>query len=486
VSAASSSLGGPVAPQSDNSRAKYPMRRAADLLIYIMPESSQSLVDLLAEPRETLDVEIKEWLDVGGNKDHRAALAKEIIALANHGGGFVLIGFEESPDGTFAPSASRPPDLKSWSQDNVQGIVARYVDPPFQCKVEHLNPPLHAARFPVIVVPGGHGVPVRAKSGSPDGRTLAPGRVYVRRPGPCSEDPQSASEWDTLFERIVHNRRAELLDAMRSIMEGVIPRAVAPPAEAPDRLETFISEGIQRWRERVAGLPASAANPRFILGHYDCAFELDGEFPRQPLSKLRDTIRTSVRNHTGWPAFGGTYHGRFPAQPISRAVEYWRAPNEDGTYEAPHRHDFWRISPDGYFFIRRGYPEDSGWKGMEPGHCFDIVTANKRLAETVMEVAYIAKSLGADGNIRCRFAFAGLSDRQLVSHDNPNRLLFDGHQCAQDGYEASAVVLAAALPDALPELVYSVTAPLYELFDFFQLPKRLVDEEIANLLRHNF
>lgn len=273
---------------------------------------------------------------------------------------------------------------------------------------------------------------------------------------------------------------------MRSIMEGVVPHAISPPTSAPDPLGIFGQQAIKRWETRTESLPADGANPRFALGYYDCAFQLDGTFERKSLAALRDTIQTSVRNHTGWPAFGGAYHSRFAAQPISGAVEFWRGPNEDGSYESPHHHDFWRISPDGLFFIRRGYPEDSGWKGMQPGHCFDIVTINKRLAETVMEVCYIARALGAEGNIRCEFRFTGLAGRELVSNDNPHRLMFDGHRSAQDDYSKSVAVLVSALPDALPELVYSVTGPLFELFDFFQLPKRLVDEEIAGLLRHRF
>lgn len=446
----------------------------------------QILVELLDEPREALDVEIKEWLDIKNDRDQRAALAKEIIALANHGGGFVIIGFEERSDGEYVPSSTRPPDLNLWTQDNVQGIIARYVDPPFQCRVEHVSSSRHGARFPVIAVSGGHSVPVRAKSGSPDGRTLTPSRIYIRRPGPSSEEPQSATEWDKLFERIVRNRRADLLDAMRAIIEGVVPTVADAPIETTDLLTSFIQESIQRWDKRVADLPPDAANPRFPLGYYDCAFKLESEFERQSLAKLRDTIHSSVRNHTGWPAFTGSYHSHFAAKPVSGAVEFWRGPNEDGSYEAPHRHDFWRISPNGQFFIRRGYPEDSGWKGMPPGQCFDIVTINKRLAETVMEVAYIARALGADGNIRCRFVLTGLANRELVSNDNPNRILFDGRHSAQNEYETDAMIAVSALPDALPELIFSVTAPLYELFDFFQLPKRLVEEEIAGLLRHTF
>jgi hypothetical protein len=42
------------------------------------------LDDLINEPRETLDVEVKEWLDLTDN-DHRSMVAKEIITLADHG-----------------------------------------------------------------------------------------------------------------------------------------------------------------------------------------------------------------------------------------------------------------------------------------------------------------------------------------------------------------------------------------------------------------
>lgn len=71
----------------------------------------ESMIDeLLAEPREALDVEVKEWLDLSEN-GHRALLAKEIIALANHRGGYVVVGFEELADGSFQPASPRPATL---------------------------------------------------------------------------------------------------------------------------------------------------------------------------------------------------------------------------------------------------------------------------------------------------------------------------------------------------------------------------------------
>jgi hypothetical protein len=38
----------------------------------------------------------------------------------------------------------------------------------------------------------------------------------------------------------------------------------------------------------------------------------------------------------------------------------------------------------------------------------------------------------------------------------------------------------------LPEVIYSMLAPLYELFEFFRLPKRLVEEELASLQKNVF
>src|SRR4051794_23544737 len=96
--------------------------------------SENNLIDsLVNETHEAMDVEVKEWLDLTEN-DHRAALAKGIIALANHGGGYAVIGFEELPDGTFTPAQRRPSDLAGWSQDAIQAIVAKYIDPGIQCR----------------------------------------------------------------------------------------------------------------------------------------------------------------------------------------------------------------------------------------------------------------------------------------------------------------------------------------------------------------
>jgi len=100
--------------------------------------------ELLREPQERLDVELKTWLDLGDN-GQRGTLAKAIIALANHGGGFVLLGFHDNG----AASPRCPVALDSYSQDVVNDVVDRFADPAFHCVVNHVIRHADGASYPM-------------------------------------------------------------------------------------------------------------------------------------------------------------------------------------------------------------------------------------------------------------------------------------------------------------------------------------------------
>ncbi|MBA0014335.1 MAG: hypothetical protein H0Z53_01755 [Nitrosospira sp.] len=46
--------------------------------------------DRLISPMETLDIEAKDWLDMD-DVESKGTIAKTLIALENHGGGFLVI-----------------------------------------------------------------------------------------------------------------------------------------------------------------------------------------------------------------------------------------------------------------------------------------------------------------------------------------------------------------------------------------------------------
>lgn len=425
------------------------------------------LLDLINVPREALDIEVKDWLDLSDN-DARANVAKEIIALANHGGGYLVIGFTEASDGTFAAGSAAPSSLSAWSQDAVQSIVAKYIDPVFQCRVSHVEG-ASAIKHPVIEVPGGHRVPVRAKSGSPDAKKLIANRIYIRRAGPCSEEPRTAEEWDKLLDRLVKNRQSDLLDAMRQIVSGVLPAdKPAPETTIVQKLWAFEERAAKRWDVLVSGMNDPNAPPSFKHGYYESGFALEGSFDRPTLKSMKDIVASSVRNHSGWPPFLTIDRSPYSPSAIDGVVESWLGPDTDGSYDKPSHHDFWRASPDGFLFTRRGYQEDGGIGGFAPGTTFDITTPTWRLGEAILEASYIAQRMSVpDGQLFCHARWTGLAGRKLVSLGNQNRVMMGTYVSKQDTYGVTKGFPVKAVGTSLPEIVWSILSDLYELFGFF-------------------
>lgn len=444
------------------------------------------LGELLSRPREALDIEIKSWLDLSDN-NQRALLAKAIIAIANHGGGYVVIGLQESNEGQFSPAPNRPADLSLFKPDNIQSTIDKFVDPPIQCSVQHVEHPDGHGLHPIVLVPGGHRTPIRGKVASPDGK-FEQDRVYIRRPGPKSEQPQSSAEWDRLFEQCIRARKEELLDGIRDLLGGRETNKQSPRARSIDKLDAYKKESERRWLERTKSLP-NDASPKFQHGSYSATIILDGDFPELSLNEFNMRIQEGTRNHSGWPPFPYIHRAVYRPSPIEGSIEAWFGPDEEGNFDKPSFSDFWRISPKGYFYTRKGFDEDGNYQGMEPGKHLDISTPTRRIGEILLQVSYIAAAVGAENSsAQVHLEWNGLAGRTLVSVGNPRRSMFRSgfYKCNQDQYEASTTRSVSSLSNALPEIVFELIEPLYVLFDFFQLPRSLVEDELSALRKNSY
>ena len=115
--------------------------------------------------------------------------------------------------------------------------------------------PLLAKGTPSSLYPADTVSPSAPRRAHLTAKKLSAHRVYIRRPAPASEEPKTAEEWDRFFERCLQNRRAELLEAMRSIMTGVIPNAAPAIPTRFDELKAFETKAIARWETLVAPVP---------------------------------------------------------------------------------------------------------------------------------------------------------------------------------------------------------------------------------------
>jgi hypothetical protein len=73
------------------------------------------LQDLIENPPEALNVELKDWIDIANDRVAQADLARHIAALANHGGGHLIFGFKDNRE----PNASSPYPIKTFERDNI-------------------------------------------------------------------------------------------------------------------------------------------------------------------------------------------------------------------------------------------------------------------------------------------------------------------------------------------------------------------------------
>ena len=443
------------------------------------------LSDLLANLRESPEVEVKGWLDLENNNEHKAILAKAALALANHGGGRLVLGFEEV-DGIMVEAENRPATLNPYNQDLINGIVRRYCEPEFHCTV-HLVP--HGGKiFPVVEVPGGHDVPVRARRAGPDEKILQMNAIYIRKPGPRSEPPQSGQEWDRLLARCLSNRSDELLGHIQRIVSGAASQERL--ASDNERLDEWITTCFDRWSSLIDQLPPEAIGPRFSYGCYNFAYEIVGDARETTLAQLPHVLQRSVVHLTGWPPFWFPTRKGIAPYPADGAVECWIGGDTDAEpgAHAPDHSDFWRISPDGYAFLLRGYREDRGdlqFAGQgtaEPGTVFSVTKPVWRVGETLLQAQRLAENL-FEGPTTIRFSakYTGLKGRSLVSI-NGGRHIMRGQICHQESVSPKPLTVeSGTISSMLPQMVHRILSPLYELFGFFRLPMDLVVEELDRM-----
>jgi hypothetical protein len=434
------------------------------------------LLELLRNPVEGLAFEIKEWLNLGENV-HKARLAQAIIALANHGGGVVLIGYAEQTNGTFIPAEPRPTDLSGYTSDVVNEISRSYLNPPVHCDVRHIADPVSGVSFPIISVPGGHQVPIMARRGGPQGQSgLQAGRVYIRRVGPSSEEPQSPEEWRALLDRCIRTGRDELVDRIRLIVAGEPLGSAEATADA--EFDHWIEASDARWLSLVTELPNNHP-ARFPLGNYRFAYQLRGQFDRPSLPQLREAL-VAAEVPYGWAHWRIYSRERLRPTPVDDTIECFVARDANSDTSAPDTLDYWRVSVAGKAYTIRGLNEDSHPDERKPGKGLDISAPTRRLADALTHASNLAQHLGMlTGHIDFDLLWSGLAGRRLVSWGNRHRYLSANYFTQQPHYRHRFSNPVENVTKQLPEIIDRALRPMYETFDFFSLPADLTTQEIA-------
>lgn len=401
------------------------------------------------------------------------------MALANHGGGYLIIGLQPQN----GQSTSVEPEEKTlsehWTPDAVNAIVKKFAEPGFHCSVRMVPHPVTKVVHPIIGVPAGT-VPIRCKSDFEN--IVREHTYYIRRPGPESGQPLTATEWEQFINRCIRVGRGSLLSAFREIMDGTA--STNPSKDLGERLDEWLATSVASHKAILDENDCPPDDPtRMPLGRFEFASIFTEETDEEGFGELRRHLEQASRTaHSGWPPFVHLHHVDHRPALRDNAIQAWLGRNE--AIRDPAHSDYWRAGPSGELYLTRGFQEDA-WNGVTPGSTIDWRVPIFRVGECLaflQQFAAFQDRLASDALIQVKYT--GLRNRICAPLGNSYILGRAGRAASQeDTYTKRLIITPAKISDNLPELVRAILADLYLLFGFYEPPRALYNNTLEPITR---
>lgn len=141
-------------------------------------------------------------------------------------------------------------------------------------------------------------------------------------------------------------------------------------------------------------------------------------------------------------------------------------------------YDYWSLRKNGDFYLLKSIFEDYTEKGKENAVFFN--TRIVRITEVLIHCARLYMNLGvnSDSEVLVGIKLGGLQGRYLDSAGS-GRHLSSHPECSVDEYETKEKFKLSQIESDLVNIVKKYTAPLFALFDFYEV-NDLVYEDIIN------
>lgn len=454
--------------------------------------NSDELVDLVENPRESLEIELKEWLELE-EREVQAKLARHICALANHGGGYIVFGFTDDRTPQDAPG-----DLSTYNHDTFSSITKKYLVPAPQCDVS-LVTSSEDRTHAIVWVPSVSETPICAKADGPQDDRGRPvginiGVHYVRAVGPESAPINQPEKWRGVLRRCVVSGRSQLLGDIEKLLRG--------QPESSEAKRQLIEEWHSKASERFNELFSAAADLEWPVpyadNHYHFSFVIHADsggtktIPalRQTLESCNHAVKDLVRS--GWSMFFP-----FTREPIAPYVATEQIAGVD--FELLETNlmamdddrrtpdlDFWRVATNGWASIVRGYYEDSprgsrDESRLAPGTFFSPRVAVKLVAEFARHARAMATNYETAESVEFMCTWNGLEGRRIADFD-PG-IDWDRRVSRVDTRTTHGIWAPIELEASWPEVVAKLVSPVTVLFDGLEISPSWVETLAPSWLR---
>lgn len=304
----------------------------------ITPDRPDPGLTILLRGHESKDLDYKaamRWDEQ--DKGACCELVKDILAMANTLGGFIVIGVGEQATG-FSFDGLSPEQAKTFETSRLNRFVQGYAEPPINTCLRKVN--YEEKIFVIIEVPAFTDAPHLCKKDFPG--TLAVPTLYVRNDSNESAAIRSPTDYKIVIERAVRNRGDQLLAAVRAILTS----GSKPPE--PAARDLFL-------RQRDAAIVGfSGVNPLMesgkLHGYLEVAFFPDDfDQSRFSLESLRAAAERAQIDYTGWPFLYVAPSRSEETYVIQDGIQTVVATKDFGNNDLL---DFWRLQQSGFFYHR--------------------------------------------------------------------------------------------------------------------------------------
>ncbi|MGO8468038.1 hypothetical protein AB9F45_26120 [Rhizobium leguminosarum] len=470
-------------------------------------EINQDQIDsLIRAPSESLNVEIKRWIDLS-TPEGQAKIIKGCLALRNRNGGFFVIGFDDEtlqPDVTHQPENPR----QEFHVDRVQALISKYAQELFEVGVAFST--RDGVDFPVIVVPTGIQVPVAAKYAFPGGGgkpLFAEGSVYFRTlnaNGIPSTSIAHPRDWREIVEICFENREADIARFFRRQLSGLDRTTLGEallqlgfvgnaPASPPlpslrQGADAFFDIGHHYFQKALAKRELDAKAKAMADGlTWEVALVVDPELrQRTPDNEFLGEVLGSNPQYTGWPVWTDTRSFRTEYDRPIRVENGWDALVAMKIGWSNHL-DFWHVEPS-RFYLRRALEDDLSEK-VSPGTVLNPLFVILRVAEAIAVGLAVANTLSGEADqemperrLGFSFKWTKLGNRRLHTWGHPTVMMIGSPQSHVDEVSTFVEVPLDTPTKAIAPYVDEATRELFATFDGERIPPHVIDHWTQKLL----
>lgn len=404
--------------------------------------NSKESINLILHPYESKEHDFKGPMAWNGvDKKACCELVKDILAMANTKGGFIVIGVEETGNG-FIPSGLTSAQLTSFQSEEINRFIQRYAEPPINTtlsKVEHGE-----KSFVIINIPQFSNIPHICKKDYPG--VLTTPTLYVRTDNNESAPIATTSDFHALIESAIVKREQSLLTAIRSVLKGYEPN-IEQRQTINEQYEKQIVFAVNAFEEKN---PLKQKN---YTGYREVTFFPSSSYGEQrfEVQKLKEALKQASVDFRGWPFI---FVSRDPKDlyVIQDGIESLVSFPD---FNSNDRADFWRIYTSGLFYHKSLMWEESQYRKQtgvidikyvlskkHKGPTMDFIALTYHVAEAINALTLLYTALDmTEEPITAIFKVKGTEDRMLTSYA-PGRFL--------------SMPYIARIPEIVEERTYSL------------------------------